>query len=505
MAERIALAALIWGASLFTLAAERRRSPFDLFVLLVLFSAVVGSFYPVLTAFVEPSTWRNVDHLRDALFAAAQWNYLGFALGLAAVACAARPLGRARPSPAHGAPRESPPPASGPTVSPGWVGVGDGRAQARTARPGQVTPARLAPGAERALAERDLCAALLLLAAGLGLYALYVGKVGLSALFNHSDYAEKYLRSFGLGPMAVGLKLAILACLWAEGGRVGARARTLFRLVALAISVWSVGFISVRSNFVCLLMGYAALACRRGGFELRRIRPLLVALLLAAYVFLEGFALLRGLLDRDLGTAVRILQDEGSSTLGRAIGGSELGHPFVTTMEVMAERDPGELRGASYLAALEGLLPLALHPERPPTLSQEFARRHYAELAARGGGTAFSAVAEAWLAFGSFVGPLCAGFALGALALALERAVRRAPDGFWARVSPALAVLAVIAHRSEAATLVKQVFIVAAPAALALLAAEALGLLRRARARARVPRLAGARGPRRARALGGSP
>ena len=74
--------------------------------------------------------------------------------------------------------------------------------------------------------------------------------------------------------------------------------------VALAIAIWSIAFISVRTNAVVLALGYASILAHRSGSELRRIRPALVAAGLVGYVFLESFALLRGVYRGDLGSAI---------------------------------------------------------------------------------------------------------------------------------------------------------------------------------------------------------
>ena len=433
MIERIALAALLLSTAGATVAAMRRHSPLHLFVLLVGAVSLVGCFYPLVTLLVEPSTWRNVAFLPHDAVADVQAEYLALALGLAAACAAFSASGRSRP-----------------------VAVERG--------------ARVRPLARHR--DRVVCWSLLLV--GAVLYSVYVRRVGLGALLNRDDYAEKYLLSEGLGLWAAGLKLMILACLWAEAGSLPARTKRLFRAAAIAIGAWSIAFLSVRSNFVVLLAGYAYLWCRRSGFQLRRVRPALVVLLLAAYFGLESFALFRGAYRGDASAAVRLLAQNAESSLARAVGGSELGHPFITAMEVTSAREPGELGGSSYLAALPNLIPTALWPDRPPTLSQQFAWSHYQGLAVLGGGTAYSLVAEAWLNFGRWIGSFAVGLACGWLLLSVERRAATHPDGFVARLAPSLPYLVVIANRSEAATLVKQAFTLAAPAALAWLAAEAL-------------------------------
>ncbi len=392
----------------------RRRSPLDPLVLALGCTALVGSFYPIATAFVTPLTWRGVQHLPEESVVETARCYLGFAVGLVLALVASR---RAAPRP--GASGSAPPSAR--------------------------------------VAWRDRCVAWGLFAAGSALYCVYVARVGLGALLSRHDFAEKYLESAGLGPWLFGLNLVVCACLWAEGGALGRSERALFRAVGLAVALWALAFIAVRTYAVALALGYACIHFHRSGFALRALRVRWVALALVGLVAVEGFSILRGVWRGSLGEAVAALGGvETEIALGRMIGGSELAHPFMTAMELVRYERAGELAGSSVRDAALVVLPLAVVAERPKTLSQTFVERYYPDVAARGGGTALSLVGEAWWNFGPTWGPLLFGLAVGLVACRLGSRARVAPHGVVARVLPYVAYLTLLLHRSPIAVTAKQ-------------------------------------------------
>jgi hypothetical protein len=303
---------------------------------------------------------------------------------------------------------------------------------------------------------RDFACAWGLLLAGGVLYAFYIERVGMESLTSHVDYADKYLRSIGLGPLIFGLSMVIAGCLWAEDADLATSDKWPFRIVGAAIVIWAFAFISTRTYALFLLLGYGAIVCRRRRIELRRVHPGLIVALIVTYGCLESFSLLRGLYRDDFEQAVNELASQGETAIACVVGGSELSHPFITASEVMYDRVPGELAGESVPNAVRALMPLALDPDRPLTLAESFARANYAELANRGGGTAFSIVAEAWLDFGSLIGPFLIGAVFGGLLVWLERRAQTRPDGMLARLVPYLLFYVAVHHRNEIATLLKQ-------------------------------------------------
>lgn len=424
----LVLIVTLWAVVAFGLWMQRTRSPLHMATIALVVTGLIGSFYPLVSSFVEPSSWRNLDQLSPALVRESQEQYVAYAIGLVLALLATN-----------------------------------------TRRRGD-----LAPLEQRDTTARDFTASALLVGAGLTMYALYAQRVGLSALTDREDYAAKYLASQGLGPLQLGLPMAMTGCLWAEMSELHPTRKTPFRAVALAIAIWSIAFISVRTNAVVLALGYASILARRSGFELRRIRPALVAAGLVGYVFLESFALLRGVYRGDLGSAITQVVDRGALALGTAVGGSELSHPFITTAEILRSHEAGELAGESLWNGVAACLPRGLHPDRPPFLSEQFVRSNYADLASRGGGAAFSLVAEAWLDFGALIGPLAFGLAFGWLFVACERRRETHPTGLVARLLPYFVFYVAMQHRNEFGSLFKQVFMLSLVVVPVWLAAEAL-------------------------------
>lgn len=421
-AQRFLMAAVLWGLVTLGLALCRRRSPLYLPALALIATGLAGSFYPLATSVVEPLSWRNTSHLSEEALVATQVEYIAFAVGLLLAT---------------------------------WLALNNGWLAARP----------LARVDERSdTHSSDLVVATLLVAIGACLYGLYVQRVGISALSDREDYASKYLAGQGLGPLQLGIWMAIAGCLWAEGSPLSPSHKHLFRAVAVAIAVWSIAVISVRTNFAILLLGYLAILCRRNRWELRRVRPSLLALALAAYLMLETFALFRGAYKGDVGEALWLLQGRGMDSIAAAVGGSELSHPFITASEVFHEREAGSLAGRSLIDGVLAFVPRGIHPDRPLMLSEQFVRSNYLELASRGGGAAFSLVAEGWLNFGSIVGPLVFGGAMGLVLTLVESHWDTTPHGLVARLAPYFAFYVAVEHRNEFATLAKQVFVISAAA-----------------------------------------
>jgi hypothetical protein len=412
---RLLWAVATWSCVLIGLYWLRRRSPFHLPTLALFVTGLIGTFFPVSTAFIAPSSWRNLDFLSPDIVVATQVQYAAFAAGLLLSVIGTAQLG--------------------------WIQRGEERTLERNVR-------------------RDMYVASLLVVVGFALYAMYVQRVGASALFNREDYAHKYLLSQGLGPLQLGLPTAIIGCLWAEASDAPRSFKNLFLPIAATIVAWTILFISVRTNALIVLLGYASIIAWRRRFELRNVRVSWVVGMLGLYLALEFFALFRGVYRGDLSQALWMMQGESQRVLASAIGGSELSHPFVTAGEILRARESGELAGRSLIDGISACMPLGLFPDRPQMLSEQFVRSNYADLAARGGGAAFSLVAEAWLNFGSFLGPLIFGCAMGTVLAWAESKRERDRDGIVAHIVPFFVFYVAMQHRNEFGTLFKTVFMV---------------------------------------------
>ncbi len=442
--ERFLLLGLGLVAFAGTLFCLRHRSPMHLLALLAIFTLFVGNFFPIATVFVEPLSWRNVVQAPDDDVLAVQWEYVAFAAGLCAAAAFA--------------------------FAAGGLASRDRAAEHRT----RETSGR-----------SDFLVAAGLVLAGAVLYGIFVRQVGIETLASRDDYAAKYLRSVGLGPLASGINVMMAGVLWAEAGTLSPRAKYAFRAVGVAIVTWSLLVIAVRTNIVILGLGYGWIACVRRGVTIGRVRPALALVAVVGWFGLELVSLWRGAVqEAGAGRATELIVRNAEANMAAVVGGSELSHPFLTALEVRLHEHEGDLGGQSYWNAFPALAPLALVPDRPLALAETFARTHYAEMAEQGGGTAFSLVGEAWWNFGAIGGSLLVGFLAGALLLALEAAAARGHGGVIARVLPYFAFLCVIAHRSESAVLLKQVVSISVPiAAVVILADLVLPLLTRRTAR----------------------
>ncbi|HTF89342.1 MAG TPA: hypothetical protein VK843_13100 [Planctomycetota bacterium] len=414
--ERWTLAIGLWCCAAAALYLCRKRSPFSPLVIALAATGIIGSFFPVMTMFIQPASWRNLGAISEASIVAAQIQYLAFAAGMLVSVLLADHAG--------------------------WLAE---------------LPATEVPHPRSRIGQRDLFIASGLVLVGAPLYFAYVMHVGIDVLTNREDFGQKYLAGAGLGPLAFGLPVAMAGCLWAEAGGVSNRVRWCFRGVGLAVIVWSLGFISVRTNFAVILLGTSAILCARRGVRVERIRPVLIVLLLCAYALLEGFSFFRGAYKGDLMDALSQMQDRGSTTVAAVVGGSELAHPFITAAEVIETEEEAGFAGQTLVDAVLAFVPTSLVPDRPPAPSEWFARRHYSAFAKGGGGTGFSLVIEGWLDFGSILGPFAFGSAIALLLGWIERRRARTPHSMLMRIEPYFLLLVVIGHRSDVASIVKQV------------------------------------------------
>ena len=120
-------------------------------------------------------------------------------------------------------------------------------------------------------------------------------------------------------------------------------------------------------------------------------------------------------------------------------------------------------------------------PERPATLAQEFVAEYYPSLAARGGGSSFSLVAEAWWNFGTIIGSTLAGLLLGALLMWCTSTAACHPHGLVQRLLPYLTLLCLLLHRGQAQAIFKQVGSLVLPVLVLVLLARAVWTVLRAR------------------------
>lgn len=434
--QRLFLAALLWLVCGVGIALLRRRSPLHPMVLALATTGLIGSFYPVLSIWIETRSWRHALDAPGELIVAVQLEFLVYALALLAGFCLFR---------------------------------------GRAGRAAEVHEHAAQPSRDY-LRHRERLVPFGLVASGFALYAAYVAQVGLGSLMDRDNFALKYQQSDGLGPLVLGLHLAIVGCFWAEASEhLSRRAKRLYRVAALLIVAWSLAVIAQRTNAVIVALGYAAIHCNRRQLQLRRVRPLLVVGCLTLYASVEAFSIVRATWKEGLSQSLEALAeltDAQGTALGALVGGSELSHPVFTSLELMQMEEAGALGGSSYLAAPLTLVPKSIAPQRPNTLALDFVAENYPAMAARGGGAAFSHLAEAWWNFGALLGSLLLGVLAGGLHALWDRANARRPWSLLAMLTPYFTSHIVILHRYELATFLKQTLSVALPALCVLLAAH---------------------------------
>lgn len=385
------------------------------FVVLLVTGCLVAIAYPLGSSFVEVRSWRSLEYVSEAVVRACQVDWLAYLSGLVLATFVGRPREGGRPTEA--------------------------------------------PLGDAGLRYRDTFLATGLILIGLLLYVQMFRSLSLADLMDYENFAAKHRNLEGMGMFVYGIYAVAIGCFWAEAGAVSPRVRLMARLVAGGLVGWSVLVLGQRSYAVLVLLGYASIFARSRGWRIRSVHPALLVGVPLLWIFLETFALSRGLyVDSWIGA----LQEAASRLwtgefVAAVIGGSEFTAPFVTAGEIRHAVEAGMLDGYNPVQGLQTLVPRALHPDRPPTLAQWFAANFYPELAARGGAAAFSIVAEAWLAFGHVLGPGVYGFALGWLSWRLEGRIAAGPTSLIARFSPFLLYPALISQRSASEVLMKTV------------------------------------------------
>ena len=79
--ERLLLVLPLLAITAMTLWAVRGKSPLEPSLLLVVATAIIGTYYPIGASLVKPLTWRHGAHLPEEVLLATQMQYLVFGLG----------------------------------------------------------------------------------------------------------------------------------------------------------------------------------------------------------------------------------------------------------------------------------------------------------------------------------------------------------------------------------------------------------------------------------------
>ena len=78
----VLLVVALWALVGFGLWALRQRSPLHMPTIALVVTGLVGSFYPLASTQIQPSSWRNLDLLSPSVVLATQLQYVAFAAGL---------------------------------------------------------------------------------------------------------------------------------------------------------------------------------------------------------------------------------------------------------------------------------------------------------------------------------------------------------------------------------------------------------------------------------------
>jgi hypothetical protein len=404
------------------------QSPLHAVFLLIILTIINGLFFPILSVFFEPLTWRDLSGYNEVVSFEVQLDYLIFGIGLLLSYLFFNKL---------------------------IISNKASKVITSLPRPSKIS--------------RDDFIFFGLASAGLAIYAIYISNIGLDVVTSTETFTEKYLLSRGLGFYSFGINLVILACFFGEES--DRRLIKFFsRSLALCVIIWSLGFIYIRTYAVILIIGYLYLFLRYKNINIKdiRIKPLLITLIL--WIFIELFSFYRGVIksNQDFSNInlYELSEQNYEKFIGATVGGSEFSHNFITAFELRRDVEDNFLLGSSYLESLLILIPKGIFPDRPETLPEWFARTYYPVFYEKGGGTAFSIVGEAWLNFGPFFGAFIVSFIIGLSLSWMEWKVRVRPGSIVARVSPYVIFLTLILHRAAWAATIKQIFMAIIPIAI---------------------------------------
>ncbi len=250
-------------------------------------------------------------------------------------------------------------------------------------------------------------------------------------------YGERYIMMRGYGPLLVGLltvNIGAIVGLCAVTSRPGWRRQVIWLLAPIAFDGFWVWIMGSRAQLAILLAGQFVAWQLTSRWRL----PMAWVILGGVPVYVIGAAV--GFLragDTDVRAIVdfaRVAQfNPANLEFGSAIGTVA---DIISTVPVI---EPYRF-GSTYLGSLGGIVPLFLWPSRPSGAAEWYVRQYYPDVAAAGGGFAFSPIAEAYLNFG-FVGVIGLGLLLGYLA---NRVLRSLSAGSF-RSPAAIAIYAVAA------------------------------------------------------------
>jgi len=399
------------------------RSMSDIVVVQYVFVTVIAVVYVVASKVVGIVSWRHISLLTPEILAKTQFLYILFLLGIFVASLLIRPVNMAT--------RDT----SSQDFS--W--------------PGNSSAATMNKAGFFALS---------FLIMGMFLYGLYIKSIGISALFNTSNLAEKYLDSVSVGPFYFGLSLIVISAFCAEKPFVARSIVWICRLTLAATLVWVLFLVNIRWPAVMVAIGYFRLASHKHDLRVRHFQLRWFVWFVLLDIFFEGFSIYRGTLSTGGSFAGVFNNLSWKNQLGIVIGGSELIQPFATAAELVANHSAKPWDLSAFFIQLETLLPRVFLPDRGLSEAQLFAMNNYGTLFDRGGGTGFSTVGSTLIYFPAYIGPFLTGLTLGSLGAALENFVKRRPSSTLAILAPALLYYVFLSERMGLVAFFKQIMLI---------------------------------------------
>jgi oligosaccharide repeat unit polymerase len=259
---------------------------------------------------------------------------------------------------------------------------------------------------------------------GFVLLGILFSQLGLSTYLS-SQYIDSYAAESGKGYLAAGIFLVRVGSLVLLLGAMDFRKKLPIFPILLFLGIWAF-YLRVGRRGVVLSGGLAALIILHFYYKPIKYKTLIAIACVGIVLFMavaHARAYSAGGFD---GMVVGLKEDF-------VFEDAWLNMQEINTVPMaireMTEYVPNQapyFYGRSYWEAFEILVPLELHPNRPLASSQWFAWYHDPLLAARGGGFAFSLIAEGYVNFG-YAGAFLVGLIQGAFLKTLVQWRRNNP------------------------------------------------------------------------------
>lgn len=371
----------------------------DLLLILITSVFVVSIFFPILSYFEDPLTWRNLYGLSIEKIEYVQLQYLSFILGTLLF-----------------------------YFSWGW----------KLDNYSRVKVIKINQKERSSLIDKTSFFSIVLILFGSILYIIYIKSVGFETLVASEALTDKYKASSGKGFLYIGFNFIIWGILIGETTKNNTSLKLISRLLAFFVIIWALFFIHTRTYVAILIFGYFYIYVEKYDIKIINLKFKYVFIAIFGWLFLEIFVMARGLITTDVNFAD--IFKMGLANIELAIsnlaGSSDFSHPFITFFELTRNEEPGAMLGSGILDGIISLLPSFILDEKPKTMAEWFVTNYYPGLKEIGGGTGSSFVGELWLNFGSFIAPFIVGFLLSFFLYLIQKKANEKNNGLIALSIP---------------------------------------------------------------------